>query len=72
MMFEERTRQEVLAYILEFLDALVFFFSKPSQRLSLQMLHCVVLGYTFRIVTFEGILSTSVGAHMEFVACSWL
>ena len=25
-MFEERTRQEVLVYILEFLDALVFFF----------------------------------------------
>ena len=42
-----------------------FFFSKPSQRLSLQMLHCVVSGYTLRIVTFEGILSTSVGAHLE-------
>ena len=71
-MFEERTRQEVLVYILAVLDALVFFFSKPFQRLLLQMLHCVVSGYTLRNVTFEGILSTSVGAHMEFVACSWL
>ena len=44
MIFEDRTRQEVSVDILTVFDAP--FFSKPSERLSLHMLHCVVTRYT--------------------------